>query len=107
MPNVKDYDPSKDPRLIDCKTECGNGKCLARRYGLFASKTCPNFEELKPTTNADRIRAMSDEELAVLLEGCICPTEPCKKVVNREKQPDKKMCQSCWLDWLRQEVEDA
>lgn len=57
-------------------------------------------------TNADRIRAMSNEELAVLLEGCICPSEPCKKVVNRERQPDKKMCQSCWLDWLKQEARD-
>lgn len=57
-------------------------------------------------TNADRIRSMSDEELAVLLEGCICPSDPCKKVVNRERQPDKKMCQSCWLDWLKQEVQN-
>lgn len=58
-------------------------------------------------TNADRIRSMTDEELAVLLEGCICPSDPCKKVVNRGKQPDKKICQSCWLDWLKKEAEDG
>ena len=66
------------------------------------------YEKAKHTpSNADRIRAMSDEELAVLLEGCICPSEPCKKVVNRERQPDKKMCQSCWLDWLKREVDSG
>lgn len=48
-------------------------------------------------TQADLIRAMTDEELAVLLEGCVCPSATC----NRERQPEKKMCQSCWLDWLR------
>ena len=29
---------------------------------------CIDFDECKPMTNADRIRAMSDEELAELLE---------------------------------------
>ena len=48
MKEVKDYSPRKDPRLIDCKTECGNEHCLAKRYGLFAEKTCPNFVEPKP-----------------------------------------------------------
>lgn len=53
----------------------------------------------KPTTNADRIRAMSDEELA-------------KKLAWRAECPDKahqdkcnEDCFGCWLDWLRQEVE--
>lgn len=64
MKEVKGYNPSKDPRLINCKTECGNDKCYVRRYGLFAEKTCQNFVEPKITTNADRIRSMSDEELA-------------------------------------------
>ena len=55
MKEAKDYNPSKDPRLINCKTECGNDKCYARRYGLFAEKTCPNFVEPKPITNYDRL----------------------------------------------------
>ena len=38
-------------------------------------------------TNADRIRAMSDEELADWLEP--------------------RTCQYGWLDWLRKETEDA
>lgn len=49
-------------------------------------------------TNADMIRAMSDEELAVNL---MCPNEmgmadtPCDK-------SDQCDCYKCLLDWLRQ-----
>ena len=88
--NRKDYNPSKDPRLINCKTECGNDKCYARRYGLFAEKTCPNFVEPKPITNADRIRAMSDEELADYL---------------RYYSDSYARYDMDWLDWLKQEAE--
>ena len=58
----------------------------------------------KPITNADAVRAMSDEELAVLLEGCICPKYPCPDI-DRDTPTDKKRCTKCWLDWLMQEAE--
>ena len=50
----------------------------------------------KPHTNADRIRAMSDEELAKILEDkCICPPiNECAKVCGD--------CHACWIEWLRQ-----
>lgn len=55
----------------------------------------------KPT-NADRIRAMSDEELALFIEKCtkgfIEPTG-CGDNCLRED------CYDCWLDWLKQEAE--
>lgn len=57
----------------------------------------------KPITNADRIRAMSDEELAEWLAevndfgGC-----PNRGAVNCQSE-----CRQCWLDWLRQEASDA
>lgn len=57
-----------------------------------------------PKTNADRIRAMTDEELAMLLEGCVCPKTPCPDI-DRDTPTDKKRCTECWLDWLKQEVE--
>lgn len=57
-------------------------------------------------TNVDRIRAMSDEELALLI---ICPTEydlgfsnskecECNGEMNRN-------CCRCTLNWLRSEIE--
>ena len=56
--------------------------------------------ETKPKTNADRIRAMPDEELAeYLLNVHYCPTPPiCDS---------KKNCKDCWLDWLRSPVEES
>lgn len=50
-------------------------------------------------TNADRIRAMTDEEMARFFERRYdtCPGRPgCSG----------KNCYDCWLDWLRQEVSD-
>lgn len=52
----------------------------------------------KPITNADRIRAMSDEALAgwlsIYCRGKTPPYEPCRN-----------SCEACWLDWLREEAE--
>lgn len=53
-----------------------------------------------PKTNADRIRSMTDEKLAEWFSIYCC----------RNKTYDAhcetfKNCESCWLDWLRQEAE--
>lgn len=101
MKEVKDYNPSKDPRLINCKTECGNERCFAKRFGLFAEKTCQNFMEPRLQTNADRIRAMSDEELAEWLaahneRSAVCP--------NFGAHDCQASCIQCWLDWLKEEA---
>ena len=101
MKYVKDYNPREDPRLIDCKTECGNDKCYARRYGLFAEKTCQYFVEPKPITNADRIRAMSDEELAKFLHEPFCD----KRTHDECTISYCGVCDQCVLDWLQQPCE--
>lgn len=57
--------------------------------------------ELAPQTNADRIRAMSDEELAAYLERLSisgCP-EPARKCWAN--------CVDCFADWLKQPVKDG
>ena len=50
-------------------------------------------------TNADRIRAMSDEELAAILcgDGWNCPPCECK---------NEDDCLDCWLEWLEQEAQE-
>lgn len=63
------------------------------------------YRKLVKSTNADRIRQMSDEELASMIVRYavdhnvdICPE------MNGESCYEQESCGSCWLDWLKQEV---
>lgn len=53
-----------------------------------------------PQTNGDRIRGMTDDELAEYLsEVHYCPTpSPCDPTKN---------CKDCWTKWLRSPVEES
>ncbi len=70
----------------------------AMRAAGFAKDTnVPDKNVVK--SNADRIRDMSDEELAeFMINGCDCiaPSDNC--------YTPHYDCKMCWLDWLRQEV---
>ncbi len=60
---------------------------------------CQNYKS-KPT-NGDKIRQMSDEELAGKF-GYPCPltaNKHCSGISNEE-------CTECWLNWLKQEAKD-
>lgn len=73
---------------VNCQ-RCSNTKC--ERYGKAYGYTCCDHFVSQKKTNADRIRAMSDEELAKWLEyegGGAC-AEVCG-----------------WLDWLQQPAEE-
>ena len=80
--------------------DCATGNCLWRTStgGLDQPvKSCDCFTA-KPTTNADRIRAMNNDELAewlVVVETAIL-----------EKQPklDHSALKDDWLEWLKQEA---
>ena len=53
----------------------------------------------EPITNADEIRAMSDDELAKKLDyllGCL-DTGDCANM--------SEDCKACWLEWLQQPAE--
>ena len=55
----------------------------------------------KPQTNADRIRSMTDEELAEVLFGsCI------EHMGVEECSHPEESCKSCVLDWLKTESEE-
>jgi len=68
---------------------------LAWRNECFEIMTSPH-------TNADRIRSMTDEELAEVLFGsCI------EHIGVEECSHPEKACKSCVLDWLKAESEEA
>lgn len=58
----------------------------------------------KPQTNADRIRAMSDEELADYhTKMCGCPPGHDSIFCGMATIG----CKGCWLDWLKSPVEEV
>ena len=64
---------------------------------LYADRLGEEKQTPRPQTNADRIRAMSDEELATFLGSRpLCPKQigecPCD-------------CGKCWIEWLKQPAE--
>ena len=73
-----------------------------------SAKYCTGFE---PITNADRIRAMSDEELEKIIaiiarfDTCINPGRDC------EECPLLSLCENCLpmheLEWLQQPAEEG
>ena len=62
------------------------------------------FEQKPPQTNADRIRSMSDEELANAALNCYeCPPiKECPQAKAKYDMPTKDRCVTCWLDWLQE-----
>ena len=73
--------------MSDCR-QCADSDWCAEHEdcGLFKAK---------PQTNADRIRSMSDEELADWVWGA--------ETAGRAYGPRGK---KAWLDWLKREVAD-
>lgn len=78
-------------------------KCTGRncpmQYGTVDPSNCSADEcpyVTKPLTNADRIRVMTDEELAKHLN---CQWKECKNLNDD--------CDKCLLNWLKQEVDDG
>ena len=62
-----------------------------------------NAKQAKPQTNADRIRAMTDEDLAEFLNTV--NTEFCSSVMG--KSPCRAENCPCWLEWLKEEATDV
>ena len=56
-------------------------------------------------TEADRIRAKSDEELAAWFR-IVADCEGCPAVENFDECRHGKDCEDKWLDWLRQEAKE-
>ena len=90
-----------DMKCINCNSYFNFDELYKRRIGEVL--------EPKSPTNSDRLRAMSDEELAEWLATVpmsyedVCPN-PIPKECNGG---DRETCIQCWLDWLRQEAQNG
>ena len=63
------------------------------------ARDCNYFREM---TNADRIRSMSDEELAVFLVNCLGDVEYCHAGLCKYGET----CRICCLRWLQKPEEE-
>lgn len=98
------------PRPCENKTAdgyCGTSWCINPMYSNIGTANEKLMGGLRKTTNADRIRAMTDEELAEwITELTDCTVYP----HTRKDAPCVSIGQTCaasWLDWLKQEANDA
>ncbi len=76
---------------------------------LIWKKAYFELVETKPT-NADRIRNMTDEELAdTIFESCTeyMRLDECRCPDNSSINEQKKVCRKCVLEWLRSESEEG
>ena len=79
-------------------TGCPNSEKCEELYALLHERS--TLVEGCSMTNADRIRAMTDEELAKAFDY---EFEACPPDVDRDKWcASDDDCKLCWLDWLRQ-----
>ena len=79
-------------------TLCDRCKEYARCCLNYDCDNCRRIRTVEPT-NADRIRSMTDEEMAELLVSTDGDFPP-----NCEDVPVRKL-EAYWLDWLKQEAE--
>lgn len=88
--------------------KCTGANC-PMQVGYVVPETCPEPEKCRyatfPQTNADRIRNMTDEELAEKISRmaphCVyCPIK-CGIFCTEEE------CKAKWLSWLRSPVEES
>lgn len=92
--------------MVDCRN-CEHPYCLFVGVDRGCLVECANFlpshKSQKPMTNADRIRAMSDEELAKILStACLgCVVKDCK-LHNYSSYG----CQKAFEKWLKQPAEE-
>lgn len=67
---------------------------------------CPDRWEAKPKTNADRIRAMSDEELSVFLERVADGCDSCPMLKECTYTDGEVPEEQVRLKWLKQECSE-
>ena len=84
-----------------CKYE-GTGIWDGRCVGTKEVDPCPGYDKCKQykpnyISNADRIRGLTDDELAKEFIRCCSP-------MKRRHCPDMP-CYECWLNWLQQPME--
>lgn len=94
-------------------------KELEHKFDKWPCMDCCDGDRRDPVRNADRVRAMTDEEFAnfIVHRDC-CPgfftgtfSDASRKKYGFDGRSERcecgECCYECWLDWLRQEAEEG
>ena len=100
------------PRPCENKTAdgyCGTSWCINPMYSNIGTANEKLMGGLRKTTNADLIRAMSDEELAVQIAWPYLGSPPwcAEHTTCPYISEDPTPCDKCALDWLKQEADNG
>lgn len=90
---------------MKCK-ECKNADiCLDHREEKRLFGCTSGEPDRRVATNADRIRSMTDEELAEILSSYCVDKSLFNKCSLRYILSDENVCKKCYLKWLKSESE--
>ena len=82
-------------------------KELKHKFDKWPCMDCFGGDRREPVTNADRIRAMTDEDLAIFLDDVQKYNIVCKPIIADDcADCMTDLCWRCWVDWLKQEASD-
>ena len=88
--------------LPTCPT-CVYAKGICKKTGVeIRTTTGCTYHTPKPITNADRIRAMTDEDLVNKLYLGVCVRH-----FDDSQECKDNGCRKCWFGWLKQEANDV
>ena len=100
------YDCSNRNSFGYCKTTvCINEHYHREQWDLPSTTNKVESVVIKQQTNGDRVRAMTDEELATLIgEACPPNHKNCREYYLKDNGSG---CAGCWLDWLKKEADNG
>lgn len=79
-----------------------NANYICTCYAKKCDRNCRTYRRFTHIeSNADRIRSMTDEEMAGFMFRTFGKAAWCLD----NKCPPEESCDQCWLDWLKQESE--
>ena len=81
----------------------GTMASLAREFGVSREYVRQVIQRYYKPTNADKIRTMTDEELAAIIYAC--PPDYAKLSEDEICIKFNDECKACWLNWLQKEAE--
>ena len=87
---------------IPCEEE--EEPCITMEFAEECKEVAKKYQ--KPMTNADRIRNMTDEELAGFLLEVNSTIQNCMIMDCKYDDEREGLCKNCFFEWLQAEVDE-